>query len=463
MQNVMSDIDEKENSFRVRQKPPGQFVRFRVQPLPKSAGVQMAIGFKPDGGSEIQSLIFSKSKFTTDESVRTWIEAHENFKLAEIELGDVEKFTEDMDYYADPTPIGKNFKKIFIAREISLKFRRGITKNDLEQMKKNFDDNVVGRKIDIDFAHKEDPALGTKAAGWIEDTVIEDIDIDGKKVSALFGIPEWTPAGEKSVSEGEFKYISPEINFSFVNPETGTKHGTTLKSVGILNNPQIPNQPVIELFKAQKTSKKEEKMDKLKELLEKKEVKISDEEVTEAILVTKFTEILDAKDTEIKKISDDKKAVDTKLKESDTKLKEATDNMSDKDTKFNELSETVKTMKEVKAAEDIQTLCEKAITSKKITPAQANFKEGKGFFFEMFKSNVSDGDKYLAEMPVIVVNANSHSDDLKDGDKSDSDKLNEEVEAEMTKFSSDNGGKTQTYQEAYDKVMDRKSVEGGNE
>ena len=43
--HIRYGIDEKKNTFRVRQKPPSNFRRFRVEHYARTPGVQYVIGF----------------------------------------------------------------------------------------------------------------------------------------------------------------------------------------------------------------------------------------------------------------------------------------------------------------------------------------------------------------------------------------------------------------------------------
>ncbi|QGH73003.1 MAG: capsid maturation protease [Siphoviridae sp. ctCJE6] len=66
-------VDEKENTFRVRQSDPGNYNRFITKKI--TSGVKAVIGFKKGGGSEVQSYIFEKAKFD-EERARKWVKDH---------------------------------------------------------------------------------------------------------------------------------------------------------------------------------------------------------------------------------------------------------------------------------------------------------------------------------------------------------------------------------------------------
>jgi len=66
-------IEVTPNYIRVRVTNPKQFVRFRVKILGK--GIRAVIGFRKKGGSQIQSLLFPRKRFTVKQ-VRAWIKSH---------------------------------------------------------------------------------------------------------------------------------------------------------------------------------------------------------------------------------------------------------------------------------------------------------------------------------------------------------------------------------------------------
>src|SRR5262249_35360612 len=80
-----------------------------------------------------------------------------------------------------------------------------ITKDDLLEMAKNFDDKVrAGVPIDIDHDQRA-------AAGWIQRV---DVAEDG-----MYADVEWTPLGESKLSTKEYRFFSPEFSQSYTDPE----------------------------------------------------------------------------------------------------------------------------------------------------------------------------------------------------------------------------------------------------
>lgn len=66
-------IDITANFIRIRVASPKQFVRFKVKTLGK--GIKAVIGFRSGGGSQIQSVLFPKSRFTLAQA-KAWIKSH---------------------------------------------------------------------------------------------------------------------------------------------------------------------------------------------------------------------------------------------------------------------------------------------------------------------------------------------------------------------------------------------------
>ena len=83
--------DITENEIRFRQVSPKGFVRIRRKVDEGGEGIDFVFGFKEGGGSQIQSIVFDKSKFTVA-SARAWLKSHK-FKTAEGEMPENEKFT----------------------------------------------------------------------------------------------------------------------------------------------------------------------------------------------------------------------------------------------------------------------------------------------------------------------------------------------------------------------------------
>lgn len=102
-----------------------------------------------------------------------------------------------------------------------------ITRDMLNRMIKNFQDNVYGQDIAVDIAHN--PSAG--AAGFIRELQLQS----GK----LRGRIEWTDFGREAVQKKGFRYFSAEYHENYSHPETGKKHGALLMGAALTTRPRV--------------------------------------------------------------------------------------------------------------------------------------------------------------------------------------------------------------------------------
>jgi phage I-like protein len=113
-----------------------------------------------------------------------------------------------------------------------------ITADMLKQMSENFTKNVRGVDIAIDYKHDSEDV----AAGWIRSVQLAS---DGTE---LWAEVDWTPKGNKVLSDKEFRYLSPEFMFDYQDNESLQKFGPTLLGAGLTNRPTIKKMdPVVQL------------------------------------------------------------------------------------------------------------------------------------------------------------------------------------------------------------------------
>lgn len=142
-----------------------------------------------------------------------------------------------------------------------------ITSEFLAEIKQNFDNKVRGIDIAIDYKHASEDI----AAGWLKEITLSD---DGRQ---LFGKVDWTPNGQKVISEKEFRYISPEFSFNYKDNESLKNYGATLLGAGLTNRPVIKKmEPVIELMEKPKP-KERVKMDDQKQMSPEEMMKLIEE------------------------------------------------------------------------------------------------------------------------------------------------------------------------------------------
>jgi hypothetical protein len=82
-------VDVTANYVRIRVASPSKFSKMRVKTLGK--GIRAIIGFKKAGGSEIQSILFPRARYTLAQA-KAWVSAHgyhvhESWLVTDIQVG----------------------------------------------------------------------------------------------------------------------------------------------------------------------------------------------------------------------------------------------------------------------------------------------------------------------------------------------------------------------------------------
>jgi phage I-like protein len=106
-----------------------------------------------------------------------------------------------------------------------------ITEEILRSFKKNFDDKVRGIDIAVDYKHASEDV----AAAWFRALELTENDTE------LWADVDWTPNGEKVVSEREFRYVSADFAFAYKDNETLKEFGPVLLGAGLTNRPVVKN------------------------------------------------------------------------------------------------------------------------------------------------------------------------------------------------------------------------------
>jgi len=218
-----------------------------------------------------------------------------------------------------------------------------IDKNYLLSLVSNFKNKV--RKIDlaVDYKHDNDDV----AAGWFQDVQLSE---DGEKLLAKV---DWTPNGQKVLSDREFRYLSAEFIDEYKDDD-GKSYGPTLLGAGLTNRPFVKGMaPVVQLSEKPKTKEGESTMTEAekKEFDELKAAnkKLQDEKdaeakkLSEANTKLKAQEDKDASDAKEKKLSEKKAKFDEKLKAGVVCEAQRESFMADDMEKFLSLAQPVKT------------------------------------------------------------------------------------------------------------------------
>jgi phage I-like protein len=113
-----------------------------------------------------------------------------------------------------------------------------ITPETLRSMKANFDSKIRGVDLAMDYAHESQSV----AAGWFSEVELRSDDRE------LWAKIKWTPNGSRVLADREFRYVSADFSFNYVDNETGKEHGPTLFGAGLTNRPVIKGMdPAVEL------------------------------------------------------------------------------------------------------------------------------------------------------------------------------------------------------------------------
>lgn len=142
-----------------------------------------------------------------------------------------------------------------------------ITLDDLNQMKKNFDDAKVDGVIDLDHATVFN---GTgEAYGWIKELEVRENELWASKV-------EWLDHGKELIQTKKYKYISPVLLPNTINQVDGVNIGWTIHSSALTNRPfleelgeiVVNNNQIQNKGESGMTPEEKEKMEKLEKQVE---------------------------------------------------------------------------------------------------------------------------------------------------------------------------------------------------
>lgn len=143
------------------------------------------------------------------------------------------------------------------------------TVDRLLRFAQNIKSKVRGVDPDVDYDHKDDPAKGKKAAGWVKDAKVD--------TSGLWLAVEWTPEGRKSIQDREYRYISPEFKDKWTHERTGESFQDVLFGAALTNRPFLKDllpitmseiRPAMEVGLSEQVTTLSERVDTMEKLLE---------------------------------------------------------------------------------------------------------------------------------------------------------------------------------------------------
>lgn len=238
-----------------------------------------------------------------------------------------------------------------------------ITGDVLEKMVENFNNNVRGIDISIDYTHDNENGE-SPAAFWIKSLEIRDKD-NGK---ALFALGEYTETGLNKIRENEYKYSSADFCMDYVD-ESGKHHPYVLRGGTLTNRPFIKNMSSIKLSEKNKEKgmTKEEMLASLK----------------------------NAYNIDFEAVSGEKEVLAKRVDELQNKLESLSKLPAEKDAEIAKLKESLVAASSEITAVKKEGVFENLVAQGKVLPAQ------KDKVMRAFKDNVELEDFYK-DAPVIV-------------------------------------------------------------
>jgi phage I-like protein len=121
-----------------------------------------------------------------------------------------------------------------------------LTDTDVQQLVGNFRKRQNGEVV-IDYEHASERPEVAKgdaipAAGWLK-AMSDAADGDG----ILWGQAELTDKARGMIAAKEYKYLSPFIDRTIIDKQTGKPQGSTLTSIALTNRPFLEAMPAIAL------------------------------------------------------------------------------------------------------------------------------------------------------------------------------------------------------------------------
>jgi len=274
-----------------------------------------------------------------------------------------------------------------------------LSETDLLEINNNFKNNVRGIDISVENTHDND--AGEKPAwGWIKKLFFKN---ENKE---LWGGVSFTDNARKSISNGEYKYISPEFfNKNYVN-EKGERFNNVLVGASLTNRPFQKGEPIKLSEKSVFQIKELEVMDKesmIKKLSEEHKIDVN------ALLKT---------NDDAKKLSEKNKELEAELK----KIKSDVDGKKEVEGENADLKKTVSDLSDKIEGMEKKTVFENIKSEGKVAEGM------KDACFSQFKT-AEDMKKFYADAPKVI-----HTKAIGDSGEKDDKTL---TDAEMEVMKSD--------------------------
>jgi hypothetical protein len=143
-----------------------------------------------------------------------------------------------------------------------------ITRQDLADMVKNLEKRG-NHQVPFDYEHaSEQPEVAkggpVPAAGWVHalsltPTLSQSLTPGpspdgrgenrrvGEGATTLYALVEWTPDAVEMIKKDQYRFVSPAIDWSYADKETGKPQGATLTSCALTNHPFLDALPALQL------------------------------------------------------------------------------------------------------------------------------------------------------------------------------------------------------------------------
>jgi phage I-like protein len=145
-----------------------------------------------------------------------------------------------------------------------------ITPADIAEFVQNFSRGV---RLDIPIPAGHDNGMSggeLPAIGWFTELI-------DRGAAGLYASTKWTAEGKQLLTDGSFKYFSPEFYEQYSDPETGVKYGHVLVGGALTNKPYFKElEPVVAQFSEPDIMNQFNLDMKLKDILAKEPAKLSE-------------------------------------------------------------------------------------------------------------------------------------------------------------------------------------------
>jgi ATP-dependent Clp protease, protease subunit len=243
-----------------------------------------------------------------------------------------------------------------------------LNRSMFESMVNNFETNVRGVDISLDYTHENDDGE-QPAACWIKHLEVKASD----NGTGLFALCEFTPEGRRKVQEKEYKYASADFVPNYID-ESGNTVPFVLRGGTLTNKPFIKGMDPIQLSEKVRNSKGDD-MDKTKAI---------------EYLMTQNIDVLElqAQSKTVEDVRKENESLKNQILEIESNSSGSAEELKNAQEKIQDLQNTIK-------EKDMEKAWENLLNEHKVVPAQ------KEQVFEMFDS-VEKMEAFYKNAPVAI-------------------------------------------------------------